>query len=122
MIYLSASIYILQYYKHREVLSLFSSRWNWGSPNPSPECAPPPCGAGHTRWRERGWERPNSNEGTYTVVLFICMYFVTTNIFFLRKERSLNVVFSLVASLLGKNFPYISMKSAGFSFPLQQTK
>jgi hypothetical protein len=28
-------------------------------------------GEGHTRWRERGWESPNSNEGTYTVVLFI---------------------------------------------------
>jgi hypothetical protein len=24
---------------------------------------------GHTRWRERGWESPNSNEGTYTVVI-----------------------------------------------------
>ncbi len=27
--------------------------------------------------RERGWESPNSNEGTYTVVLFIYTYFVT---------------------------------------------
>jgi hypothetical protein len=33
-------------------------------------------GEGHTRWRERGWESPNSNEGTNTVVLFIYMYFV----------------------------------------------
>jgi hypothetical protein len=52
------------------------SRPFWDSPNPSPagECAPPPFGSGgrgHTRWRERGWESPNSNEGTYTVVLFI---------------------------------------------------
>ncbi len=31
-------------------------------------------GEGHTRWRERGWESPNSDEGTYTVVLFIYMY------------------------------------------------
>jgi hypothetical protein len=37
-------------------------------------------------------------------------------------KMSLNVVFSLVASLLGKNFPYISMNSAGFSFPLQQAR
>ncbi len=26
------------------------------------------CGEGHTRWREIGWESPNSDEGTYTVV------------------------------------------------------
>jgi hypothetical protein len=62
------------------VLSFFSSRRNWDSPNPSPagECAPPPrfWGEGHTRWRERGWEIPNSVEGTYTVVLFIYTYFV----------------------------------------------
>ncbi len=31
---------------------------------------------GHTRRRARGWDSPNSNEGTYTVVLFIYMYFV----------------------------------------------
>jgi hypothetical protein len=31
---------------------------------------------GHTRWRKRGCESPNSNEGLYTVVLFIYMYFV----------------------------------------------
>ncbi len=55
---------------------------NWNSPNPSPagECVPPPpvLGGGHTRWRERGWESPNSGEGTYTVVLFILTYFVST--------------------------------------------
>jgi hypothetical protein len=30
------------------VLSFFSSRWNWDSPNPSPagECDPPPFGSG----------------------------------------------------------------------------
>ncbi len=33
-------------------------------------------GEGHTRWQERGWESPNSGEGTYTMVLFIYMYFV----------------------------------------------
>ncbi len=59
-------------------LGLFSSRQNWDSPNPSPagECAPPRFwGEGHTCWRERGWESPNSDEGTYTVVLFIYTYF-----------------------------------------------
>jgi hypothetical protein len=74
---------ILHALDHRvgRVLSFFSSRRNWGSPNPSPadECAPPPPGSG---WRgtfagERGgWESPNSDEGTYTVVLFIYTYFV----------------------------------------------
>ncbi len=43
---------------HREgrVLSFFSSRWDY------------PWGEGHTRWWERGWESPNSDEGTDTVV------------------------------------------------------
>ncbi len=61
------------------VLSFFSSRRNWDSPNPSPagECVPPRFwGEVHTRWREKGWESPNSDEGTYTVVLFIYTYFV----------------------------------------------
>jgi hypothetical protein len=49
------------------VLSFFSSRQNWDSPNPSPagKCAPTPrfWGERHTRWRERGWDSPNSDEG-----------------------------------------------------------
>jgi hypothetical protein len=42
------------------------------------ECAPPPFGpgGGHTRLRLKGWGSPNSNEGTYTVVLYIYKYFV----------------------------------------------
>jgi hypothetical protein len=49
--------------KHRvgRVLSFFSSRRNWDSPNPSPEgeCAPlpPVLGGGHTRQGERGYGR-----------------------------------------------------------------
>ncbi len=73
------------------VLSLFSNRRNWDFPNPSSadDCSPhlPRLwGEGHTRWEERGWESPNSDkgtltvvlfdEGTYTVVLFIYTYFV----------------------------------------------
>ncbi len=61
------------------VLNFFSSRRNWDSPNPSPggECAHPRFwGEGHTRWRERGWESPNSDEGAYTVVFFLYSYFV----------------------------------------------
>jgi hypothetical protein len=63
------------------VLNLFSSHRHWDSPNPSPpgECAPPPFdrGEGHTRWREKGWESSNSDEWTYTVVLFLYKYLVS---------------------------------------------
>jgi hypothetical protein len=55
----------------RQSAKLFSSRRNWDSPNPSPAGEfPPPL------WRERGWESPNSDEGTHTVVLYMYMYFV----------------------------------------------
>jgi hypothetical protein len=50
------------------------------TPNPQGSVPPPPsrfCGGeGRTRWRERGWESPNSDEGTDTMVLFIYTYFV----------------------------------------------
>jgi hypothetical protein len=52
-------------------------------PTPQPQAIVPPSPSlvpeeGHTCWRERGWESPNSDEGTYAVVLFIYtyMYFV----------------------------------------------
>jgi hypothetical protein len=57
----------------------FSSRWNWDSPTP---LAPPPPlvrgGRAHSlaALRLKGWGSPNSNEGTYTVVLYIYKYFV----------------------------------------------
>jgi hypothetical protein len=64
----------------RQSAKRFSSRWNWDSPTPvaAGECAPPPfgTGGGHTRLRLKGWGSPNSNEGTYTVVLYIYKYFV----------------------------------------------
>ncbi len=70
------------YHRVGRELSLFSSRRNWDSPNPSPagECAPLPprfWREGRTRWQEMGQtqESPNSDEGTYTVVLFIYTYF-----------------------------------------------
>jgi hypothetical protein len=40
-------------------------------PTPHPQASvhsPRFWGEGHTRWRERGWESPNSDVGTYTVV------------------------------------------------------
>ncbi len=41
-------------------------------------CPPPPSPGGgiHSPWRERCWERPNSDERTYAVVLFIFTFFV----------------------------------------------
>jgi hypothetical protein len=68
------------------VLSFSSSRRNLGSPNPSPaagECAPPPPPPGSRGMGTLASERVvgsvlirHSDEGTYTVVLFIYMYFV----------------------------------------------
>ncbi len=62
----------------RQSAKLFLQSSDWDSPNPSPagECTPIPrfWGEGHTRWRERGWGSLDSDGGTYTVVLFICIY------------------------------------------------
>jgi hypothetical protein len=65
---------------HREgrVLSFFSSRRNWDSPNPSPEgrvFPPPPWfrGEEHTRLRERGWVVPIPTRGqTLWYSRYIC--------------------------------------------------
>ncbi len=67
------------------MLSFFSSRRNWDSPTPlaAGECAPHPLvrGGGHTCLLERGWWSPNSDEGIYTVVIYIYEYFVVEKIF-----------------------------------------
>jgi hypothetical protein len=64
--------------KHRvdRVLSFFSSRRNWDSPPPTPQaCLGPPLlwfrGEGHkiACGRGAGGGGPNSNEGTYIVIL-----------------------------------------------------
>jgi len=60
------------------VLSIFSSRRNWTPPTLTRRrvCPPPPGSRGKgTLAGERGWESPNFNEGTYTVVLFIYVLF-----------------------------------------------
>ncbi len=43
-------------------------------------------GGGHTRLQLKGWGSPNSNEGTYTVVLYIYKYFVIRKLF-VDKQR-----------------------------------
>ncbi len=68
------------YLAHRvgRVLRFFLQSSELGLPQPLIRrgvCLPPTLwyrGEGQTRWRERRWESPNSDEGTYTVVL--CIY------------------------------------------------
>jgi hypothetical protein len=69
----------------RQSAKLFLQSSELGLPQPLKRrrvCPLPPGsgGEGHTRWRERGWESPNSDEGTYTVVLFMYTYFVLETI------------------------------------------
>jgi hypothetical protein len=63
----------------RQSAKLFLKSSELGVPQPLTRrrvCPPTPrfWGEGLTRGRERGWESPNSDEGTYTVVLFIYSY------------------------------------------------
>jgi hypothetical protein len=65
----------------RQSAKLFIQSSELGLPQPLTRrrvCPLPPVlgGEGHTRLRERCWGSPNSDEGTYTVVLFIYMYIV----------------------------------------------
>ncbi len=48
------------------------------TPHPQASVPPPPCfwGEGNTRWRETGLGKSQFRRGAYTVVLFICTYFV----------------------------------------------
>ncbi len=60
----------------RQCAKLFSIRRNWDSPTPltrSRLYPPPPWfwAKGNTRWRERGWESPNTEAGTYTLYIFV---------------------------------------------------
>jgi hypothetical protein len=70
----------------RQSAKLFLKSSELGLPQPLARrrvCHPPPLwfrGEGHTRWRERGWESPNSDEGTYTVVLCKYSYLVLVSI------------------------------------------
>jgi hypothetical protein len=59
-------------YSYQKLGMVPQSRQNAKLYKPSELGLPQPL----TRWRERGWESPNSDEGTYTVVLFVNTYFV----------------------------------------------
>jgi hypothetical protein len=64
----------------RQCAKLIFQSSELGPPNPSPtgECAPlpPVLGEGHTRWRERGWESPNSDE-RHTLWYYFVQYLCT---------------------------------------------
>ncbi len=66
--------------EYRQSAKRFSSRWNWDSPTPlaAGECAPPTLWSGGEG--TLAWGSPNSNEGTYTVVLYIYKNFVGSSV------------------------------------------
>jgi hypothetical protein len=68
-------------YVHIKSTTVYAPRRNWDSPNPflASECSPPPRNrgeGGHTSLRVGGWGESQFRRGAYTVVLFICTYFV----------------------------------------------
>ncbi len=72
---------VLTKYVHIKSTTVYAPRRNWDSPNPflASECSPPPPETGgrwHTSLREGGWGKSQFRRGAYTVVLFICTYFV----------------------------------------------
>ncbi len=97
----------------RQSAKRFSSRWNWDSPTPlaAGEWAPPPfgTGGGHTRLRLKGWGSPNSNEGTYTVVLYIYKYFV-----FITHQLSVKLFFNLCMRLIWRGWAMSTTPSGCF--------
>ncbi len=93
-------------YIHR-VLSFFSSRRNWNSPTSiaAGECAPLPLvlGGGAHSLAGEGLGEPQSDEGTYTVVLCKYKYFVDIFIFSLWENWE---CFYSTCTLLIKMFQY----------------
>ncbi len=79
----------------RQSAKRFSSRWNWDSPTPlaAGECAPPPFGPGGRAHSLKGWGSPNSNEGTYTVVLYIYKYFVGGSVTVYVRDCTLQLIY-----------------------------
>ncbi len=83
----------------RQSANLFSRRRNWDSPNPSPAGEQPSVphpprfrgGGGGTLACGRGGGSPNSDEGTYTVVLYI-QYICTL---WLQLKRGILVTWTL---------------------------
>jgi hypothetical protein len=76
-----------RHHRHSAKLSLIVGIGTPLIPHPQPRMQPPPPrfrGEGHTRWRERGWESPNSDERTYTVnictLLCFFLFFLSSGV------------------------------------------
>jgi hypothetical protein len=67
---------------------------------------------GHARLRLKGWGSPNSNEGTFTVVLYIYKYFVVTP--YQIKVRSLESVLEI--EYIYKIYRLLKSKTSLFYF------
>jgi hypothetical protein len=98
------------------VLSFFSSRRNWDSPNPSPagERAPPYLvrgGGAHSLTRE--WESPNSDEGTYTVVLYVLCAVLPTFMYRKKALTKKSFCWSSEAWLLQPGSRHLHQQQAG---------
>jgi hypothetical protein len=68
-------------YVHIKSTTVYAPRRNWDSPptpfSPASVPLPPETGGrGHTSLRVGGWGESQFRRGAYTVVLFICTYFV----------------------------------------------
>ncbi len=103
------------------MLSFFSSRRNWDSPNPSPvgECAPPPVlgGGAHSLARKRGWYLGESQfrrwdihyGNLYIYILSRCTvghYNFKYNVYFLlgiRFRRSVYKVYTVLFKAMRQN-------------------
>jgi hypothetical protein len=96
----------------RQSAKLFLLSSELGLPHPliRRRVFPPPGSVGRgTVAGDRGFGFPNSDEGTYSVVLFICTYFVVNGIFNCLKFAMSKTAFSDVSILfqlsLVKTFP-----------------
>jgi hypothetical protein len=68
------SMTIREMHRVRQSAKLFLKSSELGLPQPLTRrrvCPPPPCLGGGARWRKRGWENPNSDEGTHCGTLYI---------------------------------------------------
>jgi hypothetical protein len=88
-----ANLFVSSHHRIGRVLSFPSPVVGIGtSPTPHPQVSVPPLepGGGHTRLREKGWESPNSDEGIYTVVLYIYKHFTSldTVISYIKVPRT----------------------------------
>jgi hypothetical protein len=91
-------------YVHKKSTTVYAPRRNWDSPNPGlgSACCPPPQKQGGGGTLACGWGVGGESQfrrGAYTVVLFICTYFVTYNKFYLPKKTVSSLSYVYLSSL-----------------------